>query len=210
MKKLFSAILLVAAFCVVNPAKSQVKFGVKGGLNVTNMSFSSSVIDNSNRSGFFIGPSVKFTIPIVGLGIEASALYDQRDSKFDSKTVTQKNVNIPINLRYNIGLGSLLGVYFAAGPQFGFSLGDKSFDIRNLQSAQATAAQYKLKDSQFSVNVGAGVTLLKHLEIGAAYNIACGKTGDVSYLDAAGKIVSGLPGATTRTNAWQVSAAYYF
>ena len=72
MKKLFSAILLVAAFCVVNPAKSQVKFGVKGGLNVTNMSFSSKDIDKSNRSGFFIGPSVKFTIPIVGLGIDRS------------------------------------------------------------------------------------------------------------------------------------------
>lgn len=205
MKKLISAILLVAALFAANPAKSQVKFGIKGGLNVTNMSFSSKDIDKSNRSGFFIGPSVKFTIPIVGLGIDASALYDQRDSKLDIKTVTQKNVNIPINLRYNIGLGSLLGVYFAAGPQFGFSLGDKSFYITDLKSAQATAAQYKLKDSQFSINVGAGVTLLKHLEIGAAYNIACGKTGDVS-LDVAGKVI----GATTRTNAWQVSAAYYF
>ena len=209
MKKLFSAILFVAALCAANPANSQIKFGLKGGLNVTNMSFSSSVIDNSNRAGFFIGPSMKFVIPIVGLGVDASALYDQRDSKFDSKTVTQKNVNIPINLRYNIGLGDLLGIYFAAGPQFGFSLGDKNFDIKNLTSAQATAAQYKLKDSQFSINVGTGVTLLGHLEIGAAYNIACGKTGDVSYLDAAGKVVSGLPSATTRTNAWQVSAAYY-
>jgi hypothetical protein len=210
MKKLLTSVLFATFLLSVAPASAQIKFGLKGGLNVTNMSFSSEVLNSSNRSGFFVGPTLKFVIPIVGLGVDASALYDQRESKMDGEKVTGKNLNIPINLRYTIGLGDLAGIFLAAGPQFGFNLGDKSYDFQSLSSTKATAAQYKLKDSQFSINVGAGVTLVNHLEIGATYNIVCGKTGDVNYYDAAGKAVSGLDGATTKTNAWQVSLAYYF
>lgn len=210
MRRLFFSILLLSAMMASTPAMAQIKFGVKGGLNVTNMSFSSDVINQSNRSGFFVGPSLKFVVPIIGLGVDASALYDQRESKMDDKTVTQKNMNIPINVRYTIGLGSLAGIYLAAGPQFGFNLGDKTYDFNSLSSTKATAAQYKLKDSQFSINVGGGITLLSHLEVGVTYNIICGKTGEVTYRDSAGKVVDGLDGATTKTNAWQISAAYYF
>lgn len=113
--------------------QAQIKFGLKGGLNVTNMSFSTDVIDKSNQTGFFVGPTVKFTLPLVGLGIDAAALYDQRDAKVgdegDELTLKQRAINIPINLRYNIGLGSMAGIYLAAGPQFGFNIGDKTFSF---------------------------------------------------------------------------------
>jgi hypothetical protein len=102
----------------------------------------------------------------------------------------------------------MASIYFAAGPQFGFNLGDKTFDLSSVNSAQTTAAQYKLKESNFSINVGAGVTLINHLEIGVAYNIVCGKTGDVTYTTATSALESVVK--KNRTNAWQVSAAYYF
>ena len=82
MKKIFtSAAIALAMISAANTAQAQVKFGVKGGLNVTNMSFSKDVVDANNQTGFFIGPTLKFTLPIVGLGIDASALYDQREAK---------------------------------------------------------------------------------------------------------------------------------
>ena len=127
MRKFFTLVVLVAATLVAIPAQAQFKFGLKGGLNITDMSFSSDVLESSNRAGFFIGPTVKFTLPIVGLGVDASALYDQREAKVkgtDNK-LKQQAINIPINLRYDIGLGSLAAVYLAAGPQFGFNIGDK-------------------------------------------------------------------------------------
>lgn len=198
MKKIFTTLLMVVALMTVTTANAKVKFGVKGGLNVTNMSFSEEVINKDNQTGFFIGPSLKFTLPIVGLGIDASALYDQRDAKIDNEKISQKSINIPINVRYNFGFSSVAGVYVAAGPQFGFNVGDKSF-------SDLTSGSYKLKDSNFSVNLGAGVTLLSHLEIGFAYNIAVGKTGEVTVKDGAEAITS-----NSRSNAWQVSAAYYF
>lgn len=207
MKKLFTLIVLVAATYFAVPANAQLKFGIKGGLNITDMSLSNDVFETSNRTGFFIGPTIKFTLPIVGLGIDASALYDQREGEVNveaddntlvSTRLKQKSINIPINLRYDIGLGSLAAVYLAAGPQFGFNVGDKN------QSLYKDVAEWRLNTSNFSVNVGAGVMLLDHLQVGANYNIVCGKTGEITVLDGAESVLRG------RSNTWQISAAYYF
>lgn len=207
MKKLFTLIVLVAATYFAVPANAQLTFGIKGGLNITDMSLSNDVFETSNRTGFFIGPTIKFTLPIVGLGIDASALYDQREGEVNveaddntlvSTRLKQKSINIPINLRYDIGLGSLAAVYLAAGPQFGFNVGDKN------QSLYKDVAEWRLNTSNFSVNVGAGVMLLGHLQVGANYNIVCGKTGEITVLDGAESVLRG------RSNTWQISAAYYF
>ena len=194
MKKLFTLIVLVAATYFAVPANAQLKFGIKGGLNITDMSLSNDVFETSNRTGFFIGPTIKFTLPIVGLGIDASALYDQREGEVNveaddntlvSTRLKQKSINIPINLRYDIGLGSLAAVYLAAGPQFGFNVGDKN------QSLYKDVAEWRLNTSNFSVNVGAGVMLLGHLQVGANYNIVCGKTGEITVLDGAESVLRG-------------------
>lgn len=196
MKKVFTIISLVALFFVATPSQAQTRFGLKGGFNVTNMSLSSDVLNGSNRAGFFIGPSVKFTLPIVGLGVDAAALYDQREAKLADATISQKSINIPINARYTFGLGDTAGLYLAAGPQFGINVGDENFKIANTDN-------YQLKKTNFSINLGAGVSLLSHLEVGFNYNIALGKTGDFSLNNAKNEYDS-------KNNAWQISAAYYF
>ena len=48
MKKIFTMMLVAMALMMAVPTQAQIKFGLKGGLNVTNMSFSSDVIDQSN------------------------------------------------------------------------------------------------------------------------------------------------------------------
>lgn len=196
MKKVFTIISLVALFFVATPSQAQTRFGLKGGFNVTNMSLSSDVLNSSNRAGFFIGPSVKFTLPIVGLGFDVAALYDQREAKLNGTAIDQKSINIPINARYTFGLGDTAGLYLAAGPQFGINVGDENFKITNTDN-------YQLKKTNFSINLGAGVSLLSHLEVGFNYNIALGKTGDFSLNNAKNEYDS-------KNNAWQISAAYYF
>ena len=198
MKKIFTLVTLVVALFAANTANAQLKFGLKGGLNITNMSFDSGVVDQSNQEGFFVGPTVKFSIPVVGLGFDLAALYDQRDAKIDDTTVSQRSINIPLNLRYNIGLGDLASVYLAAGPQFGFNVGSKNIGIVD------EVSNFKFKDSNLSVNLGAGVNLISHLEIGFCYNIACGKTGEFQMLKGVTDAVK------AKNNSWQISAAYYF
>ena len=201
MKKIFTAIMFMAAMMVAIPANAGLNFGIKGGYNITNFSFSKDVIAKDNQQGFFIGPSLKIGIPVLPIGFEIAALYDQRDAKLEGEKISQKSINIPINVRYELGLGDMAGIYVAAGPQFGFNIGDKSFSFDDV-------ADYKLKDSNLSINLGAGLRLVKHLEIGFNYNIALGKTGEFNVIDGAGEAL-GING-NGKANAWQISAAYYF
>ena len=194
---------MIVTMTAANNASAQIKFGLKGGVNVTDMSLNSSVFDASNRTGFFVGPTIKVQLPLVGLGIDASALYDQREAKIKVGNTTTKEtlrsqaINVPINLRYGWGLSSIANIFLFAGPQFGFNVGDKDQKINDKST-------WSVKNSNFSLNFGAGVTLLSHLQLTANYNVVCGKTSDASIEQLTNKEVR------SRANAWQIALAYYF
>ncbi|MBQ9236698.1 MAG: porin family protein [Prevotella sp.] len=212
MKKILSTIAVAAMMLVMAmPAEAQVKFGVRAGANLVNLKLSSANDLVKNNAGFYVGPTVKFTLPIVGLGVDASVVYDQRTAKLAyyvadnngngetevEDNVTARAISIPINVRYGVGLGSLAEVFAFAGPQFGFNLsGDKKiFD---------ELSDWTWKSSNFSVNVGIGATILSKVEIKANYNIACGKTGEASVIQTGKSVFNG------KYNSWQIGAAYYF
>lgn len=209
MKKITAVFTLVAVlmFGLSVPVQAQVQFGVKGGLNVGSMSLNNDLLKASNRTGYYFGPTVKFTLPVVGIGIDAAALYDQRETKLSNdklketssfeKTVKQQQIVVPINLRYNIGLSKMAALLFYAGPQFGFNVGDKN------QSIDGKRIDWHFKNSNLSINAGAGVMLLNHLQVSVNYNIACGKTGEATVDNA-------IDAIKARNHAWQVGAAYYF
>ena len=148
--------------------------------------------------------TLNFTLPVIGLGIDASALYDQRSAEVNDEKLKQQSIQIPINLRYGFGLGNTASIYIFAGPQFGFNVGDKKTNLVN------EALDWRMKDSSLSANVGLGLMLLNHLQVSANYNIAMGTTGEFDILkdvpDAAWKQVTGK----TKANAWQLSVAYFF
>lgn len=196
MKKIFAALLVMVCVGMTLPVQAQIHFGVKGGLNLSKASFSH-VEDNfkkDNFTGFFIGPMAEVTIPIVGLGVDASLLFSQRGVKVSEEnveyTVKQNGIDIPINLKYTIGLGSLAAVYLAAGPDFYFDFeGNKMIDDVRTDK----------KKAEVGINVGAGVKLLRHLQVGANYNIPLNDTA--KFQGEAGSY---------KTKTWQVSVAYIF
>lgn len=198
---------MIVTMTAANNASAQIKFGLKGGVNVTDMSLSSNVFDASNRTGFFVGPTIKVQLPLVGLGIDASALYDQREAKIKVGNTTTKEtlrsqaINVPINLRYGWGLSSLANIFLFAGPQFGFNVGDKDQKIDEKST-------WSVKNSNFSLNFGAGVTLLSHLQLTANYNVVCGKTSDATIKDGIEQLTN--KEVRSRANAWQIALAYYF
>ena len=196
MKKIFGALMIAVCIGMAMPAQAQIHFGVKGGLNLSKASFSN-VGENfkkDNFTGFFIGPMAEFNIPIVGLGVDASLLFAQRDIKVsegnDDITVKQNGIDIPVNLKYTIGLGSLAGIYLAAGPDFYFDFaGNKT--VEGMRTDK--------KKAEVGINVGAGLKLLNHLQVGANYNIPLGNTADIEGTN-----------ASYKTKTWQVSVAYIF
>lgn len=210
MKKLFTLIIVAVAMMIATPANAQVKFGLKGGFNVSNMSLSHEVLETSNRMGFFVGPTVKVTLPLTGLSFDLSALYNQSDSKLadekgvKEKTVSNKYVDIALNARYGIGLGSF-DVFAFAGPQVSFNVGNENI---NWGSSESYKTNFQMKKSLFSVNLGIGATISK-IQLTANYNIPVGKTGELNVMDAASTIVQN--GSTkVRNNTWQVGLAYFF
>ena len=116
------------------------------------------------------------------------------------KTSQLKTIEIPVNLKWSFGLGSMLGAYIAAGPQFGFNIGNKKGFMN-----------YDLKKNNTSFNVGAGVKLIRHLQLGVNYNFALGHTATL-YADP-NIILDGKPltqDVKIKNNTWQVSLAYLF
>lgn len=185
-----------------------VKVGFKGGLDIVNMSFDENVFKADNKMGWFVGPTVKVSLPISGLGIDIAALYDVK--KYDlslqqkTETVSQRSVLIPVNARFNFGLSGTAGIYLAAGPQFAFNIGDDYKDIFKDDALQNT---FQLKKSNFSVNLGGGAYLSDHFEIGFVYNIALGSTADASWKQAKDAV---FKEDEAKPKSWQISLAYYF
>lgn len=197
MKKLLSTLMVIACLALAIPAQAQINFGIKAGLNVSKLHLSKDLVSKDNRAGFFVGPTAEFTLPLLGLGIDASALYNQFGVNSEEGTSTKKSIEIPINLRWTVGFSSLVGAYVAVGPQFGFNVGDRWF------SSIDNVCEFKKNTTSF--NVGAGLKLLGHLQVGANYNFA---------LKDNGKIHSGDPDDLStigfKQNTWQVSVAYLF
>ena len=210
MKKIISLVVLLAAMAM--PVKAQIDYGVKGALNLTSMSLDAKVLDSSNQMGFFIGPTVKFTMPVAGLGIDASLLFDQRSSDVElegsegtfSDQIKQQSIQIPVNVRFAFGLGDAASIYVFAGPQFGFNLSGKKRVFHD-------AAEWKFSTSNLSGNIGAGVMLLKHIQASVSYNFLLGKTGEFkveNYI--AEQIGKNGTKSSGKMNAWQLSVAYFF
>lgn len=205
---------MAIAFMTVLTANAQVRFGIKGGLDVTEMSFKGEVFDTDNRLGWFIGPTLRLGTPLTGISADISALYNQRETKIDLyymddsaesqqvDALKTKQVLVPLNVRLGFGLGEMANIFIFGGPQVAFRIGDESQSIADMKD---DAMEWRLKSSNFSVNAGGGFTI-GHLQLAANYSIGLGKTGDVTFKTATETIREDK--ATYKS--WQVSATYYF
>ncbi len=191
--------------CVTCGVSAQLQFGVKAGVNVTSMSFSRKDVSASNRTGFYVGPTMRYTTRRTGLGFDVSLLYDQRQGEavsYDNKapngryesyagSVREQQITVPINLRWDWCFGDVLGIFLYLGPEYDFNVG-KDID----------AYDWRWQTSHWSANFGAGIMLINHLQIQFNYNWSVGRGGRFdnhpSYEYAKG-----------RFNAWQVGIAYY-
>lgn len=201
MKRIFRVLMVVVALMMTVPMQAQlIKFGVKGGLNMSKIDWQGGYKGNKdNSTGFFIGPMAEVTIPVLGLGLDGALMYSQRGKD----GFKEQGIDIPVNLKYTFGLGSLLGVYFAAGPDFFFNF--KDIDSNELgkifiNGKEVQTEKIESQKTQVALNLGAGLKLLKKMQIGITYQIPMGNSFEFKNLsDSFGK-----------NKTWQVSAAYIF
>ncbi len=197
MRKVLFTLVALCGMMLCPTSSAQVKFGVVGGWNVSKISYSDIQGTAKSRSGWYIGPKAEIMLPIMGLGVDVAAEYSQRKLNAEDNNKTYRSVEIPLNLRYQIGV-SLAKIYIMTGPQFGFQIGSKNWDINN-PAAPAAQETFKLKKSNISWNVGAGVQLFSHLEAGVGYNFALSKYAKLQNGD-----------GSIKANTWQIQVAYLF
>lgn len=178
--------LIVCSLALLSfiPASAQFSWGLRGGLNLVNNDISAvskeSASSKDSYTGFFFGPMAEVQVPIIGIGVDVAALYSQKGVELpDTSTMKNQSLSIPLSLKYSLGLGNFAAVYFAAGPQLDFRIGDlnKSFNDGN------EVKDFALEKSSWSINVGAGVKLINHIQAGINYNIPVSKEGAVKVID---------------------------
>lgn len=220
-KKILLTLCVVLAAGGMMQAKP-IAFGVKAGLNVNKIKFDKDFANSDNSCGWTAGVMADFTIPIIGLGADVSLMYARMNNSSsvtyeptlmptpgqigsDAATASTNNgenlygknfLEIPINIKYKFTLpvvGNYLAPYIFTGPNFAFRL-DKSATFNDLKS----------RSCQVAWNVGLGVQLMSHVQIGASYafginNVVKNITDVVNPVDIKAK-----------NNYWTVTAAYLF
>lgn len=192
-------VLLVATLALVTviPATAQVKMGIRGGLTLNKMKFDREVINSDNRLGYSAGVVLDVNIPVVGIGVEASAMYTYREDKLfdDNEYFKRHYIDIPIHARYRLSLPAarkIVAPIVFTGPSFSVLFKDD--------------APTKLENSKtyLSWDVGAGVDLFKHLRLTASYSIGMSKAMEYIDREYTGGKVQG------KDNHWTISAAWMF
>ncbi|WP_455624792.1 porin family protein [Parabacteroides sp.] len=196
MKKIVGFLMIALLALMALPAKAQLKFGIKGGVNISSVHFNSDVLKADNVTGFQVGPMIETTLPLVGVGIDAAVLYSQKGMETDEmsgiKTSMKTDyIDIPVNLKWKFGL-PIVKAYLAAGPYIGFRVGgDKIWDV--------LGDQIEAKSFSAGLNFGAGVELISHLQVGINYGLGLTDNYSAKKIDLEGK-----------NRGWSITAAILF
>ena len=208
MKKIL--LTLVAALVVTSASAFSFNWGITGGLNYTKMKVSNSSISNlksgDSQAGWNVGVRANVGL-IAGFSVNGALLYNQNKLVLENdaikETETERSFSIPLNLRYNFGIGQT-GVFIGTGPQFDFALGSNKWSDALMNGAST----FNNKNMSTSWNISAGAKVLGKLELTAGYTFALGAIGKAIVEQTAG--ASAVGGADIKRNMFQINATYYF
>lgn len=193
----FAAAAVAIAAIAVQPAAAQFRIGPRVGLNVNKLHFDKELIGNENRAGFNAGLMAEFTVPVVGIGFDISAMYVRRSAQWAQQQLIDKReyIEIPLNLKYKLNIpivNSIIRPFLTTGPSFSFLTSKKSWTA------------FRNKSCDVAWNFGLGVELLRHLQIAASYGV--GMTKAFETIGA----INGNAGIEGKNRYWTVTAAYLF
>lgn len=179
---------------------SQIRIGVTGGYDIIDHSISSSMLDVENREGYQLGANVEI-LPFNGFGVETGILYGRKEFNLNAHSgedvllTNYDYIMIPLNLKLRFSFMQSLGVY-AVGGAYG-SVKLKGGDL------EVAAEEFKSKNFRAGVNVGGGVSLFEHFDVGLYFRYSV--TENFKSYSPDIKDISG-----SHTKVWSVKATYYF
>lgn len=210
LKKILLTLMVILAVGATASA-APIRFGVKAGLNVNKLKFNKDIAKADNSCGWTAGVMAEFTVPIIGIGMDASVMYSRMnnnsDAQYTSSTSVANNdlygknfIQIPVNVKYKLSLpviSNYIVPYLYTGPNFGLRMG-KSFED--------AAQNLKSKTFQLAWNVGLGVELIKHLQISASYGFGINNIVNKLNVD----LPINVDNSKAKNNYWTVTAGWMF
>lgn len=198
MKK-YALLTLVLFTTLMLHAQTKFSYGVKAGMNISTVNFGNEIPTSDNITGFHIGPMGQVDFDLGGLGMDFALLFSQKGISTYGVSEEIGYIDVPVNLRWKYNFNAI-GFYVAAGPYASFKVSGND----TWTSPLYKKAEFNSKKVSAGFNLGAGVLLLRHLQVGATYGI--GISNDYTLKLDADK--EELTSGKNRT--WEVSAALIF
>lgn len=184
-RNLMSLCIAVIILSITKPALAQVKLGIRGGLNISNMLSKDKDRTYSTdfylKSGFNLGVTTDFSIS-EKFALESGLLFSTKGYQAESfgikRIINLNYLGIPIHAAYKINLGGTkLAIY--AGPYVGYAISGKMRTNKavlgengNSKEEKIKIGTDKLKDElrpfDWGLNIGTAIEV-KHFTIGIQY-----------------------------------------
>ena len=185
MKKIF--LFVAGFFLVATVSQAQIKFGAKGGVNISNIDIEVEGLSFSpdSKTSFHLGVMAKYQLS-EQFAIQPELVYSAEGADFEGDDFDLNFINIPILFAYNPT--EILSIH--AGPQIGI-----------LSSAEVDGEDIKddLKGVNLSVAIGAAVELANGFTGGVRYNLGLSDLNDAEGDD-----------TSLKANTFQIFVGYFF
>ncbi len=169
MKKVLFAAAAVFAFGFANAQdSSNMSFGVKGGLNMSNYTGDA---DTDSKIGFFVGGFAEFKVT-EKFAVQPELLFSAlgaKDNDFD-ESLNANYILVPVMAKFYVTEKFNL----EAGPQVGFLMSAK-IDGEDVKDA--------FKSTDFAFNLGAGFDVTENLNVGLRYSLGLSNVSDFDGAD---------------------------
>lgn len=211
-------VILFLTVSSVSLSQNPISFGVKAGVNISNLGGRDFILEPNSIIGFHLGLATKVEISDAFF-IQTELLYSEIGSQFKSEIVTftgpsdpgtvvntentfkYSYINLPILAQYEVVNGLSLG----AGPQLGFNINATS---ESSSIAGGESVEEDISETIESFELG--------LALNAQYELPFGLFGQVRYvwgltnIDATEVLEGGLNQDPLFNRAFQVSVGYIF
>lgn len=183
MKKVICLLSLLACLFPVTGMAQGLHFGLKAGVlgNKADIHGMSSQIKEENQTGFQVGPMLQYQTGFYGLALDFSLLYVQRGVKLTntangaSTDVKTQSIDIPIELKWEMGISDNFDLFLGVGPSFSFLVDEDNWG-RKLAHIAVDVIDKDLssmgwRSTEVGINLGGGVKIVNHLMLSCYYNI---------------------------------------
>ena len=128
---LFFLVWLCPAACMAQGLHFGLKAGVLG--NKADIQGISNRVKTENMTGFQVGPMLQYQTGFYGLTLDFSLLYVQRGVKLTntsndvSADIKTQSIDIPIELKWEMGLSDNFDLFLGIGPSFSFLVNEDNW-----------------------------------------------------------------------------------